>query len=311
VTDVPHVMGRQVVRHYRTWSGGNPNDLPHQLGPLPGNFFEVWNPVTSATPVGDHNWQVDDAHEDLVSGFFETSPLDPTRTRDASVIGHHLDDAKSGLYEVTLELFHADDSLVDWTTEGIGLFETNVSAPFGVNPMTTQPSPVDHRILNGAGHTVGFRLRVFVDNSLCEAEIFDVSAPAPAGLCGFIDYPPGAAAHVSFKARHVHDYAAFWFEVDKGSSGRVDPASVPAWAPVGTTPVNGFARDASYVWAKDVPVRGPGSLVDSPSTCADGRAAFAETIYVAASATDGWQRASWLDASSTPKAFALNPAPTP
>jgi hypothetical protein len=29
----------------------------------------------------------------------------------------------------------------------------------------------------------------------------------------------------------------------------------------------------------------------------------AETIYVAATATDGWERASWLDASATPKAL--------
>jgi hypothetical protein len=301
-------MHRQVVRHYRTWSAGNPIDLSHPLGPLSGDFFEVWNPVTSTTPVGDHNWQVDDAHEDLVSGFFETSPLDPTLTRSSSVAGHHVDDQKAGLYELTLELFHDDGTLVDWTTAGIGLFETNVPAPFGVNPMTTQPSPPAHRVLNGAGHTMGFRLHVFVDNSLCEAQIYDVTAPSPSGPCGFIDYPAGAKAHVSFQARQAYDHAAFWFEVDKGSSGEVAPASVHAWAPVGVSPVNGFARDTGSNWAKDIDITGPGSLVDSPTPCPDGRAAFAETIYVASAAIDGWYRASWLDASATPKAFALNPA---
>jgi hypothetical protein len=243
----------------------------------------------------------------LVSGFFETGPLDPTRTRDSSVASHHLDDAKAGLYELTLELFHADGSLVDWTAEGIGLFESNVAAPFGTNPMTTQSSPAAHRVLDGAGHTVGFRLHIFVDNSLCEAQIFDVTAPALAGPCGFIDYQPGATAHVSFQARHAYDFAAFWFEVDKGSSGAVAPATVPAWAPVGVSPVNGYVRSGASIWAKDLPITGAGSLVDSPNPCPDGRAAFAETIYVAASATNGWQRASWLDASATPKAFALNP----
>jgi hypothetical protein len=309
VADVPHVMSRQIVRHYRTSTATGPVDLPYQLGPIVGNFFEVWNPVTTTTPIGDHGWQVDDAHEDLVSGFFETGPLDPTRTRDAMVAGHHVDDATAGLYELTLELFHADSSLIDWTAEGIGLFEANVPAPFGAAPMTTQTSPNDHRVLTAAGHTVGFRVTVFVDNSFCEAAIFDVTAPAGAGPCGFIDYAPGSTAGVSFEARHVHDYARFWFEVDKGSSGAVAPASVSPWAPVGVSPVNGFNRGAGSVWAKDVPITGPGSLVDSPAPCPDGRAAFAETIYVQSTATDGWQQSYWLDASATPKAFALNPAP--
>jgi hypothetical protein len=311
VVDSWHVMTRQVVRHYRTFTGGNPIDLPYQLGPQAGNFFEVWNPASSTTPVGDHLWQVDDEHEDLVSGFFATSLLDPTLTRDTNVVGHHIDDARSGRYELKLELFHANNSLVDWTQEGIGLFETNVPAPFGVNPMTTQPSPNEHRFLDVNGHTVGFRLVAHIDNSFCDANIFDVNSGGNfAGPCGFIDYHhPNATAHVSFLARHVHDFAVFWFEVDKGSSGKVVPASVDPWAPTGVTPVNGFVRNASWVWAKNIPVRGANSLVDSPTPCPDGRAAFAETMYVAATATDGNQRASWLDASTTPKAFALNPHP--
>ena len=310
VSDSWHVMTRDVVRHYRTFSGGNPIDLSYKLGPNLGNFFEVWNPVSSTTPVGDHLWQVDDEHEDLVSAFFETSLLDPTLTRNTNVIGHHIDDAKAGRYELKLELFHANNSLVDWTQEGIGLFEANVPAPFGVNPMTTQPSPNEHRFEDVNGHTVGFRLVVHVDNSYCDANIFDVTSGGnAAGPCGFIDYHPNATAHVSFLARHVHDFAMFWFQVDKGSSGEVVPASVDPWAPTGVTPVNGFVRNSSWIWAKDVPVKGSNSLVDSPSPCPDGRAAFAETIYVAATATDGSERASWLDASATPKAFALSPHP--
>jgi hypothetical protein len=209
-------------------------------------------------------------------------------------------------------LFHADGSLVDWTAESIGLFEANVPAPFGVNPMTTQSSPNEHRVVDGSGHTLGFRLVVHVDNSFAEADIFDVTASGnAAGPCGFIEYAPGATAHVSFRARHVHEFAMFWFEVDKGSSGAVAPATVAAWASVGVSPVNGFLRDSNWVFSKDVPVTGPGSLVDSPAPCPGGRAAFAETMYVAPTATDGWYRAWWLDASTTPKAFALTPPPPP
>ena len=38
------------------------------------------------------------------------------------------------------------------------------------------------------------------------------------------------------------------------------------------------------------------------------KAAFAENLYVAAMATDGWSRLSGLDASGVPVAFALEPA---
>jgi hypothetical protein len=39
------------------------------------------------------------------------------------------------------------------------------------------------------------------------------------------------------------------------------------------------------------------------------QAAFAETMYVASNATNGYTRAYWLDDSTTPKAFALAPLP--
>ena len=309
VVDTPTAMTDIVVRHYRTFSGGNPIDLPYQIGPNAGNLFEVWNPASSTTPVGDHLWQVDDAHVDLVTGYFDTGSLDPNRSPST-----HPDDIKAGLYELRLELFHANGTRVDWTAESIGLFEANVPAPFGGNPMTTQASPPEHELLAVAsdpeptGHLIGFRLHVHVDNSYCGAAIFDVTSGGSAsGPCGFIDYLPNATAHVSFVARHVHDFAMFWFQIDKGSSGEVVPASVDPWAQTGVSPVNGFVRNASWIWAKDVPIRGANSLVDSPTPCPDGRAAFAETIYVAATATDGWQRATWLDASATPKAFALDP----
>jgi hypothetical protein len=305
-SDSWHVMTRLVVRHYRDQTNP-PIDLPYKLGPNSNNFFEVWNPTTSTSPAGNHNWPVDDAHEDLVSGFFETGSLDPS-------LSYQPDDAKAGRYELKLELFHADNSLVDWTAENIGLFEANVPAPFGANPVTTQQSPNEHRILDpNNNHTLGFRLVLHVDNSRCEAAIFDVTSGGNAsGPCGFIDYDknanPPATAHVSFLARHVHDFAAFWFQVFKGSSGEVAPASVDPWAPTGVTPANSFNRDASWIWAQDIPVD---TLINANTQCPDGRAAFAEMMYVASSATDGWNRASWLDAGATPKAFALNPKPKP
>jgi hypothetical protein len=50
---------------------------------------------------------------------------------------------------------------------------------------------------------------------------------------------------------------------------------------------------------KDVPV------ADLLAGCV--KAAFAETLYVAAMATDGWSILTYLDASGTPLAYALEP----
>ncbi|MCA1553331.1 MAG: hypothetical protein LC737_03030, partial [Chloroflexi bacterium] len=76
---------------------------------------------------------------------------------------------------------------------------------------------------------------------------------------------------------------------------------------VGASPLNGFVRNASSVFSKSVPVS---TLLTSntptghtPCT----KAAFAENLYVAAMATDGWSRLSGLDASGVPVAFALEP----
>jgi hypothetical protein len=48
------------------------------------------------------------------------------------------------------------------------------------------------------------------------------------------------------------------------------------------------------------------TLLNSHGICLE--SAFAETFDVAARATDGYQRASWLDAYPVPKAFALAPS---
>jgi hypothetical protein len=70
-------------------------------------------------------------------------------------------------------------------------------------------------------------------------------------------------------------------------------------------PQNGFTNNPTTgVFTKSVPVS---TLLDANGhVCI--KAAFGETDYVWALATDGWDRLSYLDASATPKAFALEPA---
>jgi hypothetical protein len=166
---------------------------------------------------------------------------------------------------------------------------------------TAAPDP-EHLILDGAGKTVAFRLVLHVDNNPCQAEIYETTVgAASAGPCGFIEYPAGSSAHISFKARHPHDFATFSFGTYRGSTGAV--AIACASGSVGASPLNWFVRNMASVFAKDVLV------ADLIAGCPGGRAAFAETLHLDALATDGWSILDYLDRDAVPKAFALTPAP--
>ena len=137
-----------------------------------------------------------------------------------------------------------------------------------------------------------------------------VLVPPPAsgtvGTCGFIQYPPAAQAIISFKAAHPNNFAIFSFSTVKGTSGAVPVACAPV--PTATSlprvsdlNVNGFLRNATSVYSKQMPVA---SLVGA---CPNGTAAFAENLSVYPLATDGWSTLWRLASYATPAAFALQP----
>lgn len=317
------VMDRkQVIRHYAmppSSSGGGPTFLPYLLGPDPDpalTGLSLFKIQPRNVPVaGSLGWAPIDAREDSATAFFLSylEQLDQPNPAEAA----------QGKYELKFELFkHSAPTVpVDFTAEGITLSEATDPAPFGVGTVHTRLLPTDpafpalpmpERVfVNSAGHVVGFRLVIHVDNNVCTADIHDVTVgAAAAGLCGFIDFPPGASAHVSFLARHPHGFGQFRFQVFKGSSGRVEvvcapspDAGYPSLPSVDSATVNGFTRDAGSNFSKDIPVA---SLLGS---CP--KAAFSELLYVYAMAVDGWNRLSYLDGIPSPesKAFALEPAP--
>jgi hypothetical protein len=302
VSDGWHTLGRQVIRHYAVIDPTPPDFSlsfpPYVLGPDPAfagqDLFQI-QPVDP--PPGSDGWAPIDAHEDSASAFFLTHLLEGG---DA--------EAAAGKYELKFELFRSDGSLVNITDAGVLLKVANVDAPFGAGTVTTSIPTAEHLILDSGGKTIGFRMVVRVDNNPCEAQIYTISG---AGLtvdadCGFINYAPGTSAHISFKARHRHNFATFSFSTYRGTSINVPEAT--AAGSVGANPVNGFARSATSIFSKDVLVS---TLLTSntPSghtPCT--KAAFAENLYVAAMATDGWSRLSGLDAAGLPVAFALEPA---
>jgi len=317
VSDSWHAMDRRVIRHYAMIEN-TPPDYPlsfpaYNLGPDPAfgskNLFQIQpinvpvTPPAGSTITGWAAWL--DAREDLASAFFMSHQL---AGGDAALA--------AGNYQLKFELFDSSGNLVNLSDSGILLKEADQAAPFGSGTVTTKPAPDHHRIKDGSGKTIGFKLVLRIDNNPCEAQIYTVSGP---GLtvdanCGFVRYAPGAGANIRFQARHRNDFAWFRFEIHRGPSIKVPEASAPAAGitTVGHTPadaVNGFVPNASHVYAKPVPVVTLLTSNKPPSSPDCTSAAFAETLYVWAKATDGWHRLHHLDARGTPKAFALAPAP--
>lgn len=301
-----HHMDRNVIRHYVV-ENPSTHDLSFptdQMGPDPGfpgqDIFRI-QPLAPPAPGIEWTGFID-AREDTATAFFETHLLEGGNA-----------EAAAGKYELKLELFKTDGTLVDLTAAGVILKVATTDAPFGTQTVNTRtldaaPASPDAQYLfkNGAGHVVGFRLVVRVDNNPCQAVINPLTGAGltPDEDCGFLRYLTGAtAAHISFKARHPHNFATFSFTTFRGVSKFIPEAS--ASGPVGSSPLNGFVRDASSTFSKDVSVT---TLLTSNSDHACTKGAFAENLYVWAMATDGWSRLSYLDASGLPVAYALEPS---
>lgn len=240
----------------------------------------------------------------FATALFDTTTLPSTPATD--VEGHAVAD-RSGDYELKLELFRADGARVSLSDAGIDIQVQNMATPAWDDWHNIGSA---NRYVVG-GKLVGFLTRLHIDNNPLVGEILEVEVgAAAAGPCGFIEYPAGAAATVAFRAGQLHNHAAFYFALSRGSSGRVEVAQAMAGSaavdpvnPVTSAvidPVNRYTLGA-YTYTRHAPISqllGPGC----------DQAALAEELYVYATATDGWNgRLYWMDVYAPVKAFALTP----
>jgi hypothetical protein len=252
------------------------------------NLFEI---QPDDPPTGDWAPQVN-AHENTASSFFETHLLEGGNAQDGA-----------GKYELKLELFDKDGNRIvfkDGATTNVRPMIAQGDAPFGPE-LDTDDAPAANLLLSG-GMVVGFRMVVHVDNNPCEAVIYPVQIGSHvANPCGFLNFNhTGELVTIAFKARHENDFATFDFDINRGSVGLVEGAT----GKVGTAVAGYSEADGEY--GKDVAVSyllRP--LAPGDESCV--RAAFAETLYVKAMATNGWTRLSYLDQYAMPLAFALAP----
>src|SRR6185369_184706 len=152
-----------------------------------------------------------------------------------------------------------------------------------------------HLILSGT-NALAFRMRLKVDRAHCSSSIGDASVDGGVSdpQCGILHR--GTNAGLSFVASHPRDRATFGFGVVRGNGNNVgaDTAGLVGAAAA----EHGYTRSGTQ-FAATVPV----SQLFASSGCPS--AAFAETLNVAAMATDGSYRLSGYDAPERHAAFAI------
>jgi hypothetical protein len=192
-----------------------------------------------------------------------------------SVAGH------AGYYPV-----RAIADLFLWMNPSLGDLLSTASLSNGLHTITVE-------FVNGAGLLVetSTPLVIRVDNNACTATL---SVPTLHGTgatpdCGVLQYGTKNADPVTmaFTASHPNNFATFSFSLIKGVNSVALPASPPTSGPVSSA-VSPFTAANQDLLGK----------------CTV--AGFAEYLYVAATATNGWGRQSQLDASAA-VAFVLAP----
>lgn len=229
-----------------------------------------------------------------------TARWDSTDTYTSSFDTRSLSD--DGLYEFWLEIFDAAGNQV---SKPDAFFQIPKAGDEGNSVNATAPWVGVNDGFNG------FNMLIRVDNNNCQAAIYPVALTSPvrtANPCGFIKYTGVADKNISisFKAFQPNNFADFSFSVVRGNSGTggVDTPASAGGMVIG--PVGRYVRDSAGVYRPGV---APTDLEFSPTELmgpclAGGKAAFAQSLYVAALHTDGYRRLSELDASSL-AAFAL------
>ncbi|HSC54705.1 MAG TPA: hypothetical protein VLC98_13830 [Phnomibacter sp.] len=229
-----------------------------------------------------------------------TARWDSTDTYTSNFDTRSLDG--DGLYQFWLEIFDGSGNQV---SKPDAFFQIPKAGDEGnsVNPTADWVG-----INNGFN---AFEMIVRVDNNICQAAIYPVALTNPvrvANACGFIKYagPNDKNISISFKAFQPNNFADLNFTVVRGNTG-TGGAPTPASADgMVIGPVGRYVRNSVGEYRPGV---FPADLEFSPAELmgpclAGGKAAFAQSLYVAALHTDGYRRLYEFDASSL-AAFAL------
>lgn len=208
-----------------------------------------------------------------------------------------------GLYEFRLELFDQGGNPV--VNVAKTLFQVPDFSTF--SPSVNAP---DSLLLGPTATTAdGYRMLMRIENGQCSANIYTIQVngvSSSSNCCGFVDYKPGnaeGAIGLSFLAAQPNQFAVFSFGVQRGTC--YDPVMSAATRAQGMVidSAGGYLRNSASIYRKTFT---PAQLLGSCYDGGTGKAAFAESLHVAAMATDGTYRLKGKDASQL-AAFALEP----
>ena len=271
-------LAGSIDRKYNHFVGTDLVTSVYNLGPkVAGGVANLFEIPPALPPVGD--WAYPNPPVDLANAVFPTESL-PTPVSGGTF----------GKYQLKVDLFDSAGNAVNIATTGIRYFV----------PTTVDP---DGTIHTADAATLGlvsgnsFIMTVHIDNRHTFGAL---GTPAldgtPADSCGVFRYNAGPSGTVTipYTASHLDNFATFSYRIVRGAT--------PLTPPTTSGKVSG-ATNPAIVTMSVV------SLLTQPDSTICDVAGFAEDLYVAALATDGWSRLSGLDSSPGPRAFVLAPKP--
>ena len=203
-----------------------------------------------------------------------------------------------GLYEFKLELFNNSGNKV------VNIPNAMFQIPHYNSFYPSVNAPADYLVNGGGGNCDAFTMNVRIDNSACQAEIYKMKVDGVETnptCCGFVKYGPGSVLELAFRAYHPNNFADFSFTVQKGTCSDLVQTGATNASGMVIAGANGYARNFASIYTKSL------TFADLLGICtSEGKAAFAEYLYLNALSTDGNSELNAFDASAL-AAFALEP----
>lgn len=258
-------------RHYTHEVGG---DLILEVLPLgpqvagaTANLFEI---PPALAPVGQYSFP--DLREDLTNAKFPTNTFAPPD--------------EAGKYQLKVDLFDSAGALVNVVAKGIK-YRVPTSTDLSGTIFTEDAAALGLVQDDDGDGLNSFIMTLHIDNNVCDASIAAplLNGSVAADDCGVLNYLDSDTVTMLYTASHPNGFATYSFAVVRGVSPIVASASGNAntGAPFSIT------DSVNNLRSPDCPVAG-----------------FSENLYVAAMATNGWERLSGYDDSAV-RAFVLAP----